>query len=51
MCQSIMFSVTSEIYIKLERTECTYGQIKNNVEMDDTHDREVTEFSKWAYNL
>lgn len=30
MCQSIMFSITSEIYIKLEMTECTYEQIKNN---------------------
>jgi hypothetical protein len=30
MCQSIMFSITSEIYIKLEMTECSYEQIKNN---------------------
>lgn len=30
MCQSIMFPITLEIYIKLEMTEWIYVQIKNN---------------------
>lgn len=30
MCQSIRFSITSEIYIKLEMTECAYEQIKTS---------------------
>lgn len=30
MCQSIMFSITLEIYIKSEMTEYAYVQIKNN---------------------
>lgn len=30
MCQSIMFPITLEIYIKLEMTEWIYAQIKNN---------------------
>lgn len=30
MCQSIMFPITLKIYRKLEMTEWTYAQIKNN---------------------
>lgn len=30
MCQSIMFSITLEIYIKSEMKEYAYVQIKNN---------------------
>lgn len=30
MCQSIMFPITLEIYIKLEMTGWIYAQIKNS---------------------
>lgn len=55
MWQSIMFPITLEIYIKLEMTEQTYEQSKNNQcengqYMWKSPDREVTEFYKWTWD-